>query len=305
MSGNSMKKIIITGATSMIGVALTEIAVRKKTEVYAIIREDTKRRDRIIDSPYVHVIYGSLDKLQEIEGIPTDCDVIYHFAWAGTGKESRNNPDVQEKNIRYTLDAIKLAEKTGCRRFVGAGSQAEFGPVEGIIDEKTPCSPNTAYGISKFAAGALSRKYCEIMGIEHVWGRVFSVYGPHDNEGTMIDYAIKCWKKGETARFSSGRQKWNYLYESDAGEMFYRLGGSSVSPGTWFVANPNSKVLREYIGIMKEKYGEGARIEFDEATGRNSVGLDVNMEFTIKEMGYSPKIEFEDGISKVINSHMK
>ena len=299
---DAVKKIVITGATSMLGTALTEVAVREGTEVYAIVRPDTKRMGRLVPSPLVHPIKGSLENLAEIEGLPADCDVFYHFAWAGTGREARDEPLIHERNIRYTLEAVELAEKAGCRRFVGAGSQAEYGPVDGVIDEETRHNPVTSYGVAKYAAGIMGRKLCGKKGMDHVWGRVFSVYGPHDNEGTMLEYAIACFGKGEAAQFSSATQSWNYLYESDAGEMFYAFGEDRVPSGTWLVANPESRPLREYIDVLMKVYGPGAKAEFAVPTSVQAPGLKVDAEKTMEAINYRPRTSFEEGICKMIRA---
>ena len=287
----------------MIGTALTEVAVRNGTEVYAIIRPDTQRKDRLIESPLIHPVYGDLDHLLEIDGLPADCDALYHFACVGTSKATRDNARIHERNIRYTLDAVELAEKAGCRRFVGAGSQAEYGPVYGDrIDENTKYDPVISYGVGKFAAGALSRKLCREKNIEHVWGRIFSVYGPHDNKGTMLDYAIDCFIKGEVAHFSASKQMWNYLYESDAGEMFYRLGCYDVAPDTYFVANAESMQLKEYIKILIDTFGPEANAEFANDADFPNPELDVDMMKTINAIGYMPMIGFKEGITKMIEA---
>ena len=235
-----MNNIIITGATSMIGVALMNIAIREKTNIYAIIRRNTNRINRIPNSPYVHVVYAELDEISKINSIPEACDCFYHFGWAGTKKVDRDDPRIQEKNIGYTLDAVELAKRLNCLRFVGAGSQAEYGFTDCLINENTQCNPTTSYGIAKYAAGILSRKRCEQLDLEHIWGRIFSVSGPHDNEGTLLLSAIDHFIAGEISRFSAATQIWNYLFESDAGEFFYRLGLSNVIPGTYLVANHES-----------------------------------------------------------------
>ena len=284
----------------MIGAALIDTAVRNGVEVYAIVRPDTKRLERLSKSPLVKVVYSNLDSLSHIESLPDDCDALFHFAWVGTKKEDRNDPATQEKNIKYTLDAIELAKNTGCRRFVGAGSQAEYGPVEGIIDDSTLFNPDTSYGIAKLAAGILSRKKCESEGINHIWGRIFSVYGTRDNEGTMINYALDCWKKGETANFSSGEQYWNYLYESDAGEIFYRLGDNCLESGTYFVANTESRPLKEYLQSLIAEYGEGAEAIFASSNIKHP-GLNVDSSKTMNTINYRPQVSFEEGIKKVIS----
>ena len=40
----------------------------------------------------------------------------------------------------------------------------------------------------------------------------------------MIPYALRQYKKGEIAQFSSGMQMWDFLFEEDAGKYFYLLG---------------------------------------------------------------------------------
>lgn len=63
------------------------------------------------------------------ELINENCDVFYHIAWSVTG--GKRNEDIlgQSKNIQYTLNALDIARKLGCKKFVGAGSQAEYGPL--------------------------------------------------------------------------------------------------------------------------------------------------------------------------------
>ena len=297
-----MKRIVITGATSMLGTALTEVALQEDAEVYAIIRPNTKRLDRLNPSPRVHIVHGELDNLDKIDNLPKDCDVFYHFAWAGTARATRDDPVIHEQNIKYTLDAVELANRAGCHRFVCAGSQAEYGPAYDKIDENTKCVPTTSYGVAKYSAGILSRKLCEKNGMDHVWGRVFSVYGPHDNEGTMLEHAIRIWDKGGTASFSSGLQSWNYLYESDAGEMFYRLGSDDVPVGTYFIANPESRILKEYIEILMKTYGAGAKAEFANPELNVLPGLDVDMSQTLDLLKYYSYVDFENGISVMIDA---
>ena len=296
-----MKKIIITGATSMIGTALTEIAVREGSEVYAIVRPNTKRIDRLISSQFVHPVFGTLEEMNEINGLPSDCDVFYHLAWGHTVREERDDPLLQEDNIQSTLDAVCLAKKTGCKRFIGAGSQAEYGIVTGQITTDTPAKPMSAYGMAKLSANLLSGKLCEQLGLEHIWARIFSVYGPHDNEGTMLNNAIDSFLKGKIVNFSAATQIWNYLYESDAGEMFFRLGMDHIKPGIYHIAHPESRVLKAYIMRMIKCFGSDVKYSFAESSDEPVVSLNVDIKKTINAINFIPKINFEAGISYVIN----
>lgn len=135
-----------------------------------------------------------------------------------------------------------------------------------------------------------------------MWGRIFSVYGPHDNNNTMLDYAIDCFLKGEVAHFSSSKQMWNYIYEDDAGEMFYHLGGDAVLPDTYFVANTESRPLKEYIETLMEAYGSGAKGVFADDDGTCLSGLDVDMSKTINAIGFRPTVSFKDGVTRMIEA---
>ena len=64
--------------------------------------------------------------------------------------------ELQNNNVKYALQAVKAAKELGCTRFVGAGSQAEYGRVEGTLTPDTPAFPENGYGIAKLCAGQMT-----------------------------------------------------------------------------------------------------------------------------------------------------
>ena len=150
-----MKKIVVTGATSMIGSALIEECVKHDIEVYAVLRSASGKQDRLPDSSLVHLIDSSLETLEELpELIPQGCDTFYHIAWGNTGENRNRSTELQSRNIGYTLAAVRAANALGCKRFIGAGSQAEYGPMDvERISPDSPTNPSTPYGASKLASG--------------------------------------------------------------------------------------------------------------------------------------------------------
>lgn len=297
-----MKRIIVTGATSMIGAALIEEAIAHGTEVYAIVRENTSRMTRLPSSERLHPVYAQLSELDCVD-IPESCDALYHFAWAGTSKSERDDPSIQEENIRFTLDAVRLAHRAGCRLFVGAGSQAEYGPVDGLIDPDTRFAPVISYGAAKYASGILSRKLCRQLGMIHAWGRIFSVYGRYDNKGTMLDYAIGQFLAGKTAAFSSGRQSWDYLNETDAGRMFYQIGERTQEDRTYLIASGEKRPLREYIQELARDMNAEDLCRFAEDENVTPPGLCVDPSLTFKCLGIEPSVTFQDGIHRMVESY--
>lgn len=299
-------RVIITGATSMIGVALIGQCLQRGHSVLALVRANTRRMNRLPVSGNLSVEYADLDTFERVQGDGMPYDVCYHLAWGSTEKSVRDNPTAQERNIRATLDAVQMAHRLGCRKFIGAGSQAEYGPVEGIISADTAPNPVSAYGMAKLSACLLSRKLCEQYGMQHIWGRIFSVYGCNDNEGTMLNYAIDRFLAGKPAQFSAATQMWNYLHETDAGAMFYLLGRKPVEPGIYCVANPESEVLRTYIEILKDEFGSKAQCEFARPGADHKIfGLNVDMKKTVEAIGYTPQVSFREGIRNMIQARRR
>ena len=187
-----MKKIAVTGGTSMIGIALIEECVKKNIEVLAIVRKKTKNINRLPVSKNIHILECDLEDLCNMQVNNKGYDVFYHLAWTNTRKGDRDDPQKQLENIKYTVDAVELAYRMGCTKFIGAGSQAEYG----IHGEKStkPSSilqPIDAYGISKMAAGKLGLLEAKKKKMSFIWVRIFSVYGKYENPFEMLREIIK------------------------------------------------------------------------------------------------------------------
>lgn len=297
-----MKRVVVTGATSMIGVALIQECLKNNIEVLAILRRQSGRLTRLPKSSLLEICECELDEMEKLFSLEKSYDVFYHFAWANTSKATRDNPVLQEKNIKYVLDAVELAHRLGCTKFVGAGSQAEYGKIDTVITPDSPVNPIISYGMAKYAAGRLCEKRCVQLRMDYVWGRIFSVYGRYDNDGTMINYALEQFLKGKPAKFSAATQMWDYLYEEDAGKIFFHLGNKQVANGIYCIASGNSRPLKEFILEIQQCFGTNAVCEFAEETNDNAISLQADIGKLLKEIQYMPKVEFRDGISKVIKN---
>lgn len=263
-------------------------------------------------SAYLDILEADIADLKNIEkkdvGLSEDeqFDIFYHFAWAGTTGQARNNMPLQISNIQYTMDAVELAGRLGCTCFVGAGSQAEYGRVEGRLSADTPAFPENGYGMAKLCAGEMSRVRCEELGIRHIWTRILSVYGPNDGKGSMIMSTILKLSEGQRASLTAGGQKWDYLYSEDAAQAMLLLGKNGISGRIYVIGSGKAEPLKEYIEQLNESVkllnGSTGELGFgDIPYGEKQVmHLEADISLLKADTGFEPQTDFTEGIQKTV-----
>lgn len=270
-------KFFITGASSFIGVELCRYLSNNGHQVIAMSRRANEYLEEIAKDGHLHVFRADMQTLPELAK-DINADVFVHLAWAGTTHEERNNPAVHEENVRLSLECVKLAKRMGCKLYVDAGSQAEYGIVPGVITEATPCNPFSAYGKGKLKMYHESRTLTRELGLKYVHLRILSVYGETDHDETLIKIALKKLKANEPIEMRSGGQKWNYLYVKDAARQIAELSIHAINDNcfrqeVYNIASNDTRKLQDYIIAMKEITGSTSELSFG---GYNSA-KDVNL----------------------------
>ena len=305
MKGAGMRRIVITGPTGTIGMAIIKLCIEEGIEVYAICRPTSERKQRIPNNRFVHRIECDLNSLQTLteKDIP-ECDVFYHLGWSATVGEGRNDMDAQTKNIQYTLEAVRLAKRIGCHTFIGAGSQAEYGRPEPPIklNAQTMTFPENGYGIAKLCAGQMSRIECEKNKIKHIWIRVLSIYGPYDGEKSMIISTIRKLLNNEKAPLTAGEQEWDYLYSEDAAKAFLLVGEKGIDHKVYCLGSGQTMRLREYTEIMRSFIKGSAELGYGDIpySDKQIMYLCADISELKKDVGFIPETSFYDGIKQTI-----
>lgn len=287
----------------MIGVALIEECLRHDIEIYALVRSSSGKAGRLPLSDKIHLTDCSLEDLSDLPGrIPGGCDTFYHIAWGNTGEARNKSTELQSRNIFYTLQAVRAAAELGCRRFIGAGSQAEYGPMDvEKISPDSPVNPSTPYGASKLAAGHLAGMLCRELGMECIWPRIFSVYGKYEKETTMVASGLRKMLAGEPTEFTPAMQRWDYLYSRDAGRAFYLIGEKGKGGSVYCVGSGQARPLKEYIEEMAALTGAGKPgIGAKPYPPGAVMNLCADIGTLTGDTGFIPEYTFEQGIRETI-----
>lgn len=298
-----MKTAIITGPTGSIGIALINVLIQQNVRVIAVVRPGSARENRIPESELVTKVFCDLSELNRLpDMVPDGADIFYHFGWDGTFGNSRNNMFGQNLNIKYSLDAVEAAAKMGCKKFIGAGSQAEYGRVEGSLSGTVPVFPENGYGMAKLCAGQMTRVMCEEKGIDHIWTRILSIYGPYDGSKTMVMSTIYKLLKGEKPSCTAGEQKWDYLYSKDAARAMYLLGEKGRSGKVYCIGSGQVKPLKAYIEAIRNETAPEAEIGFGEVpySPKQVMYLCADITDLKNDTGFEPQYTFEQGIKETV-----
>ena len=294
-----MKRICITGAGGMIGTALTEYALSQGTAVLALVRPGGKPMR--IAHPYLTVAQCDLSALETFaSGLP--CDGFVHLAWASTYGGARDDVPVQLRNIEYTLSAVRLAKKLGCRAFVTAGSQAEYGLCSEPLRPDTPAFPRTGYGIAKLAAGQLSRLLCAQNGMRHCHARILSVYGGADRAQTIVSTCVDSMLRDEAPALTECTQVWDFLHVRDAARALYLMREKGRDGAVYPVGSGQAKPLREYVLEIQKLTGctEPPRFGVRELAPDAVRYLCADISALTADTGFVPEISFTQGILQTI-----
>lgn len=298
---DQIRKIIVTGATGAVGSAVVRRALSRDIQVTCIVHQGSKRLSNLPQDSRVKIVECNLADYKSLE--LNDCyDAFIHLSWEKTFGASRDDAEVQSRNIQYTLDAVQLACRCGCSVFVGAGSQAEYGVQSVDLTPELPVKPESGYGIAKYAAGKLSAMLCKNLGMRQCWVRILSVYGPNDGENSLISYLIREFKAGNSPQLTKCEQMWDYLYADDAADAILAVAEKGVDGKAYPLGSGNGRRLSEYVEDIKHAINPSLTVQFGakEYYPHQPMHLVADISALIEDTGWRPSSSFAIGICQIL-----
>jgi len=189
-------------------------------------------------------------------------DIIINMAWNGVAAKDRTDWSKQESNILMQQRLLDIALKSGAKKFIGTGSQAEYGAFESKIDETFPANPNSAYGAVKYSCLTMMKTFCEINHIEWYWFRIFPCFGPMEDENWLIPSLIKNIMTKDHMDLTPGEQKLAYLYVGEVANSIISPIYSEDKSGVYNICSDNPKSLKEMVSSIRDLIDPGFHLHF-------------------------------------------
>jgi UDP-glucose 4-epimerase len=306
-----MKTYLVTGAAGFIGAAISKKLVEDGHKVVTIDNLSTGYRSNIPAG--VKFYKGNCQNYEIVKQFENySFEAIYHIAGQSSGEISFDDPvyDLQT-NTQSTLLLLKLALKTGCKKFVYASTMSVYGdqPDEPIGEEIKPM-PKSFYGVGKIASEHYLRIYQEY-GINSVALRLFNVYGPGQNmlnlrQGMVSIFLAQAIKdknilvKGSKDRFR------DFVYIDDVVEAFVKSEENCKENFKVInIATQKKTTIEQLIENMKDILPFDVSVEFGGSTPGDQFGITAKIDNAKTLIAWQPKYDLKTGLTKMVNWALK
>ncbi|GAA3039072.1 NAD-dependent epimerase/dehydratase family protein [Microbacterium dextranolyticum] len=228
-----MTRVIVTGAAGYLGPHVVTALLDRGHDVTAIVR---LAGTAVLDSRARVVEADILSPDVDMTQWDSDTGAVVHLAWKD-GFLHNSRAHMSQLSAHYNL-LTRLAD-SGTNRIVALGTMHEIGYWEGAIDESTPTSPLSQYGIAKDALRrALPLALPEDTSL--AWARAYYIYGDDRRNSSIFRKLLEASDRGErTFPFTTGKNLYDFIRVEQLGRQIAALvdatditGAINCSTGT-------------------------------------------------------------------------
>lgn len=329
-----MKKVLITGATGLIGRNTIEPLLEAGFDVFGISSNCVQMKRVLLTNPTglkgTSAIEPKLDfnfgnsqmtsdflkserdnritwlnaNLLDFENIinvfqKVKPEYLLHFAWSATpwnNLESNLNFDW----VTSSIEMLKQFKQYGGKRAVFAGTCFEYEFGDEILNEfSTKVNPISTYAKCKNYLNELATLYANGNDISFGWGRIFYAYGKHEKEHNFISHVIKNLIGDNEITIKSQESIRDYMHAEDIAEAFVKFLKTDIT-GNVNICTGIPVKTGDIIDLIAERLDKKHLIKFeDEESNEPKIILGDNKRLS-EEINFIPKYSLDSGISKLL-----
>jgi nucleoside-diphosphate-sugar epimerase len=318
------KKILVTGATGLIGKAIiSELLLHggiKPVKVVALVRDEIKARRRFADLPVENLEYLVTD-ICDLQATDMGVDYIIHGANHTASKSFVEQPvDVILCAIKGTQNILNFAKANNVRSAVYLSTMEVYGfpQTEDKIYENSPAfldstSVRSSYPESKRLCENMCAAYCSQYNVSVKIVRLTQTFGEgvsYDDKRVFAEFARCAIENKDIVLKTKGETKRNYLYVNDAVKAILTVLEKGEVGHAYNAANEQTYCsIYEMAQMVAEDICRGGikvRIESDEAADNGYAPvLKMNLSAEkLKNLGWTPSANLRTAFEKLI-AYMK
>jgi len=302
---------MITGGMGFVGSHLCDSLLKDGHKLIIITKSKSKRKNIIHISQKVKIEKIDVTNFKKLgKSIEKNKpNIIIHLAGETSHSQSFKNPlhDV-ESNTKSTLFILEKIKSMGlkCRFILGSTFIVIGKPIKLPVDENTPCSPTTIYGINRLASEHFCRIYNNVFGLDTVIFRITNSFGPREQtvpHKNAINFLIyKAFKKENITIFSKGKFFRDLIYISDVVEGIKTIMKKGKSGNLYWISS-GEKTWFYKLGewLVQQTDAKVKYVKAPSYTKKVDVGNFVVDNSKLRSLGWFPKVSVKNGIKQTLD----
>jgi dTDP-glucose 4,6-dehydratase len=308
-------KLLVTGGAGFIGSNFVRMALSDKFPDFNVEQitvldlltyaGDEENLKPIASDKRYKFVKGDIRDLELAKKLMLDADQVVHFAAEShVDRSIEGGSEFVSTNVMGTQVLLDAAKSTNIKRFVHVSTDEVYGSIsEGSWPEDHPLLPNSPYSASKAGSDLLVRAYNRTHKLDTVITRCSNNYGQYQfPEKVMPLFITNIIEGKKVPLYGNGLNVRDWLHVDDhcrgialaltkgrSGEVYNIGGGTELTN-----VELTHKILKamgvgkEFIQPVEDRKGHDLRYSVDISK--------IN-----KELGYSPQVNFEDGLQQTID----
>ena len=323
------KKILITGATGLIGSLLVKTFLycnhvhQLNMKVYALVRNAEKANTifegcvGISDLTYVIADLEKDELYQKIQ-IEGNCDFIIHAAAVTTSKLMVSQPvDNIKTAVNGTDKMLKFAVDKKCSSFVYISSMEIYGQpfTEGKTAEQDLgyidiASVRSCYPEGKRMCECLCTAYASQYGLNVKSARLAQTFGPGilpTENRVFAQFARSAMNGQDIVLQTMGTSEGNYVYTRDAVKAIIMLLTEGMSGQAYNIANEDSHMTIRQMAelVAKEIADNQIKVVIDIPKDNRSLGYAPGVKMWLdaskmKSLGWNPEVDLVESYRRMM-----
>lgn len=311
---NSLKKskVLVTGATSYLGIRLIEQLENKVGQIIGIT-QNVQKRVLFSEGFGKKVKLFNLDIKNFyktkifIKKIKPD-RIIHLAAYSNADRDKQIIKKSMEVNATGLINLLKSIEKTKINSVVNVSTVDVYGNARPPFSETSMASPISPYGIFKLSAENISNLYYHVYNLPIVNLRLSMVYGCLQPPNKIIPFIIESCIKRKKIKMTLGHQTRDFIYVDDAVNAIIRASISKSAFGKTFnIASGQEISIRDLTKKISRLTKRSLRVSFGKLPMKKGdmISMRIKTDHAKKVLKWKAKTSLENGLKKVIKSDKK
>jgi UDP-N-acetylglucosamine/UDP-N-acetyl-alpha-D-glucosaminouronate 4-epimerase len=305
-------RALVTGGGGFIGSHLVTSLLSDGHDVRVLDNFATGRRENLFDVLHsIDLVEGDVQSYERAHTAVRGCDVVFHQAALPSVPRSIQDPLTSNaSNVIGTLNVLLAARDSGVRRVVFASSSSIYGTNRDLPKrEEMPSFPISPYAAAKQAAEGYCRSFSDVYGLQTICLRYFNVFGPRQDPlsqyAAVIPNFITAILRNESPIiFGDGEQTRDFTYIDNVVQANLQAAGANEASGQIYNIAVGERIsLNHLVDLLRQIFDR--EIEPVYAPARPGEVRDslADVSRAERELGYSPKIHFEEGLRRTVEFH--